>query len=108
MEVVGNDVPDNPLAVEGVLDHLPGGLQPFDEFGGFLCDGILGLPCGDVAGEFGAALSEDTVEPLDTPADDMAGDLACRTQVWRGPPGQLFRRKGSDGLHEADLVIVPT
>src|SRR5207249_4798337 len=130
MEVVGAHAPDNPLARERVvfplvgkvvslckigdipagerlLDHLPGGLQPSDQLGRLLLDGILRPPGSHLTGELCASRAEDTMEPLNTPTNDMTCDLTPRAQVWRGPPGQLFTRKRGDGPHQADLVIFP-
>jgi hypothetical protein len=89
MEIVGDDVPDNPLAcervvlpfvgkliglrevgdvpaVERVLDHLPGGLQPSDQLGWLPFDGILGPPGGDLTGELGAPLTPESSHPSKT------------------------------------------
>src|SRR5436305_3491500 len=92
MEVVRAHAPDNPLARERVvfplvgklvglreigdipagerlLDHLPGGLQPSDQLGRLPLDGILRLPGSHLAGVIFAPSPEDTMAPLNTPAD---------------------------------------
>lgn len=130
MEVMGQDAPDRPLArngvgfslvglqvglreigdgpaVERVLDHLPGHLQPSNEFGGIFRDGVLGFQGRDLTRELGTSRSIHTMEPADTPKADMTRDLACRAQVWRGPPGQLFTRQRGNGAHQTELVSIP-
>src|SRR5438270_480695 len=100
MEVVGHDAPENPLAREGivfplvgkreslrevgngpaverVLDHLPGGLQAFNQFGRLLLDGILRSPGNHQVGIPGAAQTEGAPEPAKTPFADMTRYFTC-------------------------------
>ncbi len=94
MQVVLDDVPDNPLArdwaisslkslvevggcpaCQALLNQAPGGLQPGNQFGSVLLDGIVVIPLAH-RHEIGGSFAHDGMEPDNTRGNDVCGEQA--------------------------------